>query len=154
MIYIRLQGLIGKKIELCLFAADFLGAAFSLTQGSIAKMSSRFYLSSKQPSNKALRTLAILVVSEPSRDPVMAEPVLLSKEASYGKIRTLRSALHNFPRNPLALMDLAREYVGLGQSLAAVEASSRGLGPCPWKPVCSEVGSTVFSASEGQSAST
>ena len=113
------------------FAADFLGAAFALTQGSIAKDAADFILTSKQPANKALRTLASLVVSETSGDPVMAEPVLLSKEASYNKIRTLRSALHNFPRNPLALMDLAREYVGLGQPWAAVKPVREALALAP-----------------------
>jgi len=113
------------------FAADFLGAAFALTQGSIAKDAAIFILTTKQPANNALRTLASLVVSEKSGDPVLPEPVLLSKEDSYAKIRTLRSALHNFPRNPLALMDLAREYVGLGQPWAAEKPVREALALAP-----------------------
>lgn len=113
------------------FAADFLGAAFALTQGSIAKDAADFILTSKQPANKALRKLADLVLSESIDEPAMAEPVLSTKEASHRKIRALRSALHNFPRNPLALMDLAREYVGLGQPWAALKPVREALALAP-----------------------
>ncbi len=113
------------------FAADFLGAAFAVSQGLIAKDAAEFVLTSKQPSNKALRTLANLVLSEQTNEQVMAEPVLPTKEASHRKIRALRNALHNFPRNPLALMDLAREYVGLGQPWAAIKPVREALALAP-----------------------
>lgn len=65
------------------FAADFLGAAFALSQGSIAKDAADFVLASKQPSNKALRTLANLVLSgQTAGEEIMTEPVLPDKDTS------------------------------------------------------------------------
>lgn len=114
------------------FAADFLGAAFALSQGSMAIDAADFILASKQPSNKALRTLASLVLSDQTADEqVMAEPVLPNTDTSRRRIRAIRSDLHNFPRNPLALMDLAREYVGLGQPWAAIKPVREALALAP-----------------------
>jgi len=113
------------------FAADFLGAAFALNQGSLAKDAANFILTSKQPANRALRVLAGQVLADRDGDPLLMEPSLPSKEASYRKIRSLKNALHDFPRNPLALMDLAREYVGLGQSWAAVNPVREALALAP-----------------------
>lgn len=113
------------------FAADFLGAAFALSQGEAAKDAAGFVLNSKQPTNRALRQLAKLVLSVPAVEQVMVEPVLPTKETSHKRIRMLRNSLHSFPRNPLALMDLAREYVGLGQPWAAIKPVREALALAP-----------------------
>lgn len=113
------------------FAADFLGAAFALSQGEAAKDAAIFVLNSKRPTNKALQHLAKLVLSVPAEEQAAVEPILPTKETSHHRIRMLRKSLHSFPRHPLALMDLAREYVGLGQSRAAIKPVRQALALAP-----------------------
>lgn len=121
-----------KKNRSLPFAADFLGAAFALGQGSIAKDAAEFVLASKLQTNRALRKLANLVLSDQTAaNQVMMEPVLSSIDSSRRRIRALRKSLHAFPRNPLDLMDLAREYVALGQPWAATKPVREALALAP-----------------------
>lgn len=114
------------------FAADFLGAAFALGQATVAKDAAEFVLSSRSPTNEALQKLATLVLSGQSVDnQTVAGPALPSVLSSRSRIRELRKSLNIFQRNPLALMDLAREYVALGQPWAAIKPIREALALAP-----------------------
>jgi tetratricopeptide (TPR) repeat protein len=114
------------------FAADFLGAAFALGQGAIARDAAEFVLASNLHVSKLLQRLARNVLSEKaSPEQILVEPASPNLDTSRQRIRELRKSLHEFPRNPLALMDLAREYVALAQPSAAIRPVREALALAP-----------------------
>lgn len=104
------------------FAGDFVGAAFASGEPAIARDAARFLLSSRSVVSKAARDLAELILGEKAAGPSpLTDPLPVTPEERHKRIHDLRSSLREFPRNPLAYMDLAREYVSLGQPNAALK---------------------------------
>lgn len=114
------------------FAGDFMGAAYALGEGHVAKEAAEFILKARSATSKAVRDLASLVLHDQnSVDRGLTEPPIFDIEDRRLRIRKLRTSLREFPRNPLAYMDLAREYVGLGQPLSAVKPVKIALALAP-----------------------
>lgn len=114
------------------FAGDFLGAAYAIGEKHIAQDAAEFILMAQPIANKAVRELAGLVLRDrDSVDRVLPDPPHVSSDERRVKIRKLRISLREFPRNPLAYMDLAREYVALGQPLSAAKAVETALALAP-----------------------
>ncbi|MEC4890778.1 MAG: hypothetical protein RI101_12035 [Nitrospira sp.] len=114
------------------FAGDFIGAAFALGQSSVAKPAAEFILNSDRPASKAARDLAHMIIADRSRaQTLLPDPPLQSIESTRQNIRLLRKVLQEFPRNPLAYLDLAREYVALGQPLHALKPMQMALSLAP-----------------------
>lgn len=114
------------------FAADFLGAAFALGQELLAKETAEFVIACKQPVSKAVHKLAMRVLSkEAGTEEPISIPASSDATLARGRIQGLRRSLNRNPRNPLALMDLAREYVSLGQPWAALRPVRAALALAP-----------------------
>jgi tetratricopeptide (TPR) repeat protein len=114
------------------FAADFLGAAYAMGEQHMAKDAAAFILTSERGTNQAVRDLADLVLNDRvSIERVLPDPPHVSTADRRLKIRSLRLSLREFPRDPLAFMDLAREYVALGQASAAAKAVETALALAP-----------------------
>ncbi len=114
------------------FAGDFLGKAYALGQGALASDAAWFVLKAESRTSKAARDLANLIVAEQTgSESDVSEPLLRSVEDRRQRVRTLRTSLREFLRNPLAYMDLAREYVALGQPLAALRPVQIALALAP-----------------------
>ena len=102
------------------FAGDFLGAAYALGQGSRAKDAANFVRNVRTRASKAVVDLANKILDEEEQGSSSpAEPPILQPADRYKRISFLRNLLSRFPRHPLAYMDLAREYVALGQGRSA-----------------------------------
>lgn len=103
------------------FAADFMGAAFALGKGSLARNAAEYVLTTRSKSSAVVRELAHRIYYENSgTSKAISEPRSLNEDTTRKTIRTIRASLRAHPRNPLAYMDLAREYVGNGQSAKAI----------------------------------
>jgi tetratricopeptide (TPR) repeat protein len=114
------------------FAADFLGAAFALGKGEMARDAAEFILASKLAVTSGAQRLARKVLSEKYTGEIeLSEPASPDEETSRQKIRKLRKSLRESPRDPLNLMDLAREYVALGQSTVATRPVREALALAP-----------------------
>ena len=114
------------------FAADFLGAAYAIGEQHIAKDAAEFILTAERGTNQAVRDLANIVLKDrDSVERVLPDPPHVSTTDQRLKIRSLRLSLREFPRDPLAYMDLAREYVALGQPSAAAKAVETALALAP-----------------------
>jgi tetratricopeptide (TPR) repeat protein len=112
------------------FAGDFIGIASALGQGKIAEEAAAFILESRQHASRAAIDLAKSIVSPPKAESDIPRQ-LSNQEASRKNIQRLRSNLHEFPRNALSYMDLAREYVVLGQPFAALKPIQLALSLAP-----------------------
>lgn len=114
------------------FAGDFLGLAYSLGQGDLAFDAAEFVRKQSSGASRAVNALAAHTLSkEFEGTEIVFEPHVLKLEERRYKISTLRNALHSFPRNPLVYMDLAREYVVLGQAFAAIKPVRTALNLAP-----------------------
>lgn len=104
------------------FAGDFVGAAFASGEPEIAKEAAHFLLSSRSVVSKAARDLAELILAEKTAGAsALTDPPPVTPEERHKRIHDLRTSLREFPRNPLAHMDLALEYAALGQANAALK---------------------------------
>lgn len=114
------------------FAGDFIGAAYAIGKGYVAKEAAEFVLKAQSATSKAVRDLASLVLHHQSSvDRSLKDPPILNIDDRRLRIRKLRASLREFPRNPLAYMDLAREYVAQGQPLSAVKPVKIALALAP-----------------------
>jgi tetratricopeptide (TPR) repeat protein len=114
------------------FAGDFIGKAYALGQGAISKDAAEFILKAKPATGRVVHDLATLIISEQAMsNKVLSEPPLRAIEDSYRVIHSIRSSLHELPVNPLAYMDLAREYVALGQPSVALRPVQIALALAP-----------------------
>jgi len=114
------------------FAGDFIGAAYAIGEGYVAKEAAEFVLKAQSATSKAVRDLASLVLHDQSSVyRSLKNPPILSIDDRRLRIRKLRASLREFPRNPLAYMDLAREYVAQGQPLSAVKPVKIALALAP-----------------------
>ena len=99
------------------FAADFVGAAYALGEDHMGRDAAQFLIRSSGRVPRAALEMARTVLRGQLTD--AAEPKHLSREERYRRIRILRKRLVGDPRNPMLWVDLAREYVVLGQAGAA-----------------------------------
>ena len=114
------------------FAGDFLGAAYALGQGSRAKDAANFVHNVRTRASKAVVDLANKILDEKEQGSSSpAEPPILQPADRYKRISFLRNLLSRFPRHPLAYMDLAREYVALGQGRSAEKPVMMALALAP-----------------------
>jgi tetratricopeptide (TPR) repeat protein len=114
------------------FAGDFMGVAYSLGEYHVAKEAAEFILKTKSPTSKAARDLARVLLSKPGGgDGKLFDPPLMTETDRHQRIRKLRALLRSFPRNPLIYMDLALEYVALGQHSSAIEPVKIALALAP-----------------------
>lgn len=114
------------------FAGDFLGAAYATGERHMAKEAAEFILTAQPPTNRAVRDLASLVLRDQgSIDRGLADPTHVTTAERRMRVRKLRLSLREFPRNSLACMDLAREYVALGQPASAAKAVETALALAP-----------------------
>lgn len=103
------------------FAGDFAGKAYALGLRAIAGEAAEFIIKAKSGTSAAARNLAATILGgDSSNDKVLIEPPALSSDDRRARIKKLRASIRQFPRNPLLYMDLAREYVALGQPWAAL----------------------------------
>src|SRR2546425_4473875 len=114
------------------FAGDFIGKAYALGLGAIAKDAAEFVLSEQSATSTAVHNVATLILAEKADgNNALSEPPLRSTGDSHRLIHRLRISLHEFPLNPLACMDLARQYVALGQPWAALKPVQIALALAP-----------------------
>jgi tetratricopeptide (TPR) repeat protein len=114
------------------FAGDFAGKAYALGLGATARDAAEFILKAQSRTSEAARNLAGLILAEQTSDGnILSEPLQLNTEDRRCRIKRLRTTLREFPRNPLACMNLAREYVVLGQPWAALAPVRMALALAP-----------------------
>jgi len=114
------------------FAGDFAGAAFASGKPEIAKDAAHFLLRSRSGVSRAARDLAHLILDEKAASAsALTDPPSLTREERGKRIHNLRRLLRQFLRHPLAHMDLAREYVALGQANAALKPVEIALSLAP-----------------------
>ena len=114
------------------FAGDFIGVAYSLGRGDLAKDAADFVRNASSTASKALIDLANKILSEEGqRSSTPFEPPILQPEDRHKRIAYLKNILSRYPRHPLAYMDLAREYVALGQARSAKKPVMMALAIAP-----------------------
>lgn len=114
------------------FAGDFLGVAYANGERGVAREAAEFLVKYPSRTSVAARRLAEEVLREQQSGGLDSpDPPSVSVSGRYEKIRKLRAFIHDFPYAPLSYMDLAREYVALGQSFAAVKPVEIALALAP-----------------------
>lgn len=105
------------------FATDLLGAAFVLGRQQEAEEAAKFILLPESGASSAARSLAKRIVVPESHEETIDEEVIPeSEEQTHRQIHLLRRRLGDEPRNPILLVDLAREYTLLGLEKKAAHA--------------------------------
>jgi tetratricopeptide (TPR) repeat protein len=114
------------------FAGDFIGRAYALGEGSAAKDAAEFILKMRSAAGPVAQALAARILAEanPSQT-LMSEPPPRSATESRGMIHRLRASLRQFHRDPLTCMDLAREYVAIGDPESALRPVEIALALAP-----------------------
>lgn len=107
-------------------AADLVDAAIILGDSELAMDAAEFLLQEGGLSEASLM-LARHVTSAESDHPSLEDVPEFSRPVRYGKIARFRRTLRRWPDNPLAWVDLAREYSNLGQIKPANRALRVGL---------------------------
>lgn len=99
------------------YAADFIGAAYAIGYGHLAREAAEFILTTSSKTSPEAHAVAYQIIHGPQRP--LHEPAKIDEDTSRQNINKIRASLRAYPRNPLAYMDLAREYVGKGQASRA-----------------------------------
>ena len=113
------------------FAGDFLGVAYALGQGSLAKDAADFIRNIPIKSKAATDLANKILFEEEQGSSSPSEPPILQREDRHKRIADLKNLLSRFPRHPIAYMDLAREYVALGQGRSAKKPVMMALALAP-----------------------
>jgi tetratricopeptide (TPR) repeat protein len=104
------------------FAYDVINGAYALGSYDLAKDAARFILdSSKQLPPQAIK-LAHHIVDDPADAKGLTPDILRPDEVRsrvVQNIQYLKQQLHVYPKNPLAWLELARNYTILGQLIKA-----------------------------------
>ena len=103
------------------FAADVVGVALVLGQRDLAREAATTLLEIDVPAPAAMLAWEILRVA-PAGPQHREEPPLVGEAERRGRVKSLRARLAEMARNPLMWVDLAREYVILGQNDHALRA--------------------------------
>ena len=101
-------------------AGDLLGVALIAGQPRRARAAARFVINAGSRASKAARSLAKITQDDLRNAPAAAQPPEVEQSTRQERIRNLRKSIRRRPFNPLAYMDLAREYVILGHPRSAV----------------------------------
>lgn len=115
------------------FASDFVGSAVTYGRDSDAIDAAKYLLSRQDETSSAVRNLAISLLKRAGRrqSETFSSARADTGEESRRRIRDLRSRIRSEPRNPIALVDIARGYTNLGLRKQAQEALERALALAP-----------------------
>ena len=114
------------------FAGDFLGVAYALGQADQAKDAANFVSKFSSGTSKAAHDLAQKILKRNlDNQNILQDPPSPNLNDRRNRINHLRNYTRKFQRNPLVYMDLAREYVALGQTNAAKKPVMTALALAP-----------------------
>ena len=97
-------------------AADFLGTAFAIGRTADAMAAAEFILSAGGRARAAARLLAERILKGEQGESGSPELAAASRDHHIHRISSMRRYLRNWPRDALTWLDLAREYVTIGQA--------------------------------------
>lgn len=130
------------------FATDLVGTALVLGEEPKALEAAKFILKLGKAASPIARELASRVMGDvASADTAlrMASDVgSLERGEAQERIHSLRLRLRNYPRNPVAWVDLSRAYASLGVTKRSVEAMDRALVLAPDNRFVLRSGSRLF----------
>lgn len=94
-------------------ASDLVGAAVAVRSPDLA-IDAAHYLLNNGRSGPAARSIAAACVAMSTGFEMSNDPILLTASDSHERINRLRGRVRQFARDPLAWLDLAREYTVIG----------------------------------------
>ena len=111
-------------------AANLIDAAIVLNRPEIATEAARFLLSNPLD-DSSQSDLARFILGEVIGPEPVATPPDLAPQERHRRIAAARRSLHRQPRNPVLLVDLARDYSALGQLKKAEKAILQAVSLAP-----------------------
>ena len=101
-------------------AADFLGTAFAMGRATDALPAAEFIVSAGGRARVAARLLAERILKGEQEQSGDSDLAGTTRDDRIHRISNMRRYLRNCPRDALTWLDLAREYVSIGQPRIAV----------------------------------
>lgn len=110
-------------------AMNLIDAAVVLSRPEIAESAARFLLSDVDSDTLSTSLARFVLGLTPT--PTISPPPALTRQDRYRRIAEARRSLRQHPRNPILLVDLAREYSVLGQLPQAERAIIQAVSLAP-----------------------